>query len=78
MSCDVVLEFPKEDGSPTVILRITGCLYVEVLEYNLISAGKLAGKGNTSILRAGTVDLDIEPKIFILGTGLRDREDSSL
>jgi hypothetical protein len=25
MSGDVILEFPKEDGSPTVILRISGC-----------------------------------------------------
>jgi gag-polypeptide of LTR copia-type len=45
---DVILEFPEEDGSPTVILRITGCLYVEDLGYNLISIGKLADKGITS------------------------------
>jgi hypothetical protein len=25
MSGDVILEFPKENGSPTVILRISGC-----------------------------------------------------
>jgi hypothetical protein len=48
MSSDVVLEFPKEDGSPTVILLITGCLYVEDLGYNFISVGKLADKGITS------------------------------
>jgi hypothetical protein len=36
MSGDVIVEFSKEDGSPTVILRITGCLYVEDLGYYLI------------------------------------------
>jgi hypothetical protein len=78
MSGDVILEFPKEDGSPTAILRITGCLYVEDLGYNLISVGKLADKGITSIFRAETVELKIEPKSLILGRGIRDREDSSL
>jgi hypothetical protein len=73
-SGDVILEFPKQDGSPTVILRIT----VENLGYNLISVGKLADKGTTSIFRAETVELKIEPKTLILGRGVRDREDSSL
>jgi hypothetical protein len=77
MHGDVILDFPEEDGSPTVILRITGCLYVKDLGCNLISVGKLADQGNTSILRAETVDLKIEPEILILGTGIRDREDSS-
>jgi hypothetical protein len=49
MSVDVILEFPNEYGSPTVILRITGCLYVEDLGYNLVSVGKLADKGSTTI-----------------------------
>jgi hypothetical protein len=78
MSGDVILEFPKEDGSPTVILRITGYLYVEDLGYNLISVGKLPDKGITSIFRAETVELKIELKSIILGGGIRDREDSSL
>jgi hypothetical protein len=55
MSGDVILEFPNEDGSLTVNLRITGCLYVKDLRYNLISAGKLADKGITSTFRAETV-----------------------
>jgi GAG-pre-integrase domain len=74
----VILEFPKEDGSRAVILRITGCLYVENLGYNLISVGKLADKVITSIFRAETVEIKIEPKNIILGRGIRDREDSSL
>jgi hypothetical protein len=78
MSGDVILEFPKEDGSPTVIIRMTGCLYVDDLRYNLISVGKLADKGITSIFRAETVELNIEPKNLLLGRGIRDREDSSL
>jgi GAG-pre-integrase domain len=78
MSGDVILKFPKEDGSPTFILRITGCLYVEDLGYNLISVGKLADKGIASIFGAETVELKIEPKNLILGRGIRDREDSSL
>jgi hypothetical protein len=44
----------------------------------LISVGKLADKGITSIFRAETVELKIEPKTLILGRGIRDREDSSL
>jgi hypothetical protein len=30
LSGDVILEFPKEDGSPTVILRITTCFYIYI------------------------------------------------
>jgi hypothetical protein len=56
MSGDVILEFPKEDDGPTVILRITGCFYV----------GKLADKGVTSIFQAETVELKIEPKTLFL------------
>jgi hypothetical protein len=78
MSGDVILEFPKEDGSPTVILRITSCWYVEDLGYNLISVGKLANKGITSIFRAETGELKIEPKNLILGIRIRDRKGSSL
>jgi hypothetical protein len=66
MSVDVILEFPKEYGSPTVMLRITGCLYVKDLGYHLISVGKLADKGITSIFRAETVELKIEPKNLFL------------
>jgi hypothetical protein len=62
-----------EDGSPTVILRITGCLYVEDLGLNIISVGKLADKGISSIFRAETVELKIEPKTFIFGRGIRHR-----
>jgi hypothetical protein len=51
---------------------------MEDLGYNLISVGKLADKGNTSIFRAETVKLKIEPKNLILGRGIRDREDASL
>jgi hypothetical protein len=69
---------PKEDSSPNVLLRITGCLYVEGLGYNLISVGKLDDKGITSIFRAETVELKIEPKTLIVGRGIRDREDSNL
>jgi hypothetical protein len=58
---------PKEDDSPTVILRNTGCLYVEDLGYNLISVGKLANKGIASIFRAHTVELKTEPKPLIIG-----------
>jgi hypothetical protein len=68
----------KGDGSPTVILRINGCMYVEDLRYNLISVGKLADKGITSIFRAETVELKIEPRNLIFGKGIRDRKDSSL
>jgi hypothetical protein len=78
MSGDVILEFPNEDGSLIVNLRITGCLYVKDLGYNLISVGKLADKGITSIFRAETVELKIEPKNLIFGKGIRDRKDSSL
>jgi hypothetical protein len=70
MSGVVILEIRKEDGSPTAILRITGCLYVEDLGYNLIAVGKLADKGITSIFRAETVELKIEPKTLILGRGI--------
>jgi hypothetical protein len=31
MSGDVILEFPKEDGSPAVILHISGCSYWKTL-----------------------------------------------
>jgi hypothetical protein len=51
---------------------------VEDLGYNLISVGKLANKGFTSIFRTETAELKIEPKNLILGRGIRDREDSSL
>jgi hypothetical protein len=51
---------------------------VEGLGYNLISVGKLDDKGITSIFRAETVELKIEPKNLIVGRGIRDREDSSL
>jgi hypothetical protein len=51
---------------------------VEDLGYDLISVGKLANKGITSIFRAETAELKIEPKNLILGRGIRDREDSSL
>jgi hypothetical protein len=44
----------------------------------LISVGKLADKGITSIFRAETVELNIEPKNLIFGKGIRDRKDSSL
>jgi hypothetical protein len=67
MSGDVIMEFPNEDGSLIVNLRITGCLYVKDLGYNLISVGKLADKGITSIFRAETVELKIEPKNPIFG-----------
>jgi hypothetical protein len=53
-------------------------LSVEELGYNLISVGKLADKGITSIFRAETVELKIEPKTLILGRVIRSREDSSL
>jgi hypothetical protein len=53
MSGDVILEFPREDGSPTVILLITGCLYVEDHGYTLISVGKLADEGILSIFLGG-------------------------
>jgi hypothetical protein len=78
MSGDVILEFIKGHGSPAVILSITGCLYVENLGKNFISVKNLADKGFTSIFRAGTVGLTVEPKNLILGRGMRDREDSSL
>jgi hypothetical protein len=78
MSGDVILEVPREDGSPTVILRITGCLYVEDLRHHLISVGKFADKDSTSIFRADAVELNIKPKNLILGNGIRNREDSSL
>jgi hypothetical protein len=45
---------------------------VEGLGYNLISVGKLADKGITSIFRAETVELKFEPKTLILGRGIRD------
>jgi hypothetical protein len=61
-----------------LILRISGCLYVEDLGYNLISVGKLANKGIASIFRAHTVELKTGPKTLILDKGIRDREDSSL
>jgi hypothetical protein len=51
---------------------------VEDFGYNLISVGKLADKGITSIFRAETVELEIEPKNLILGRGIRDSEDWSL
>jgi GAG-pre-integrase domain len=51
---------------------------VEDLGYSLISVGKLADKGLTSIFRAEAVELNIEPKKLILGSGIRDRDDSSL
>jgi hypothetical protein len=35
MSGDVILEFPNEDGSLTVNLRITGCLYVTWVKFDL-------------------------------------------
>jgi hypothetical protein len=50
MSGEVILDFAKDDSSPAVILLITGCLYVDDLRYSLISVGKLADKGITSIL----------------------------
>jgi hypothetical protein len=79
MSGDVILEFTeKDDGNPAVILRITGCMYVEDLGYNLIAVGKLADKGITLIFRAETVELKIEAETHILGKRIRDREDASL
>jgi hypothetical protein len=51
---------------------------VEDRGYNLISIGKLADKGVTSIFRAEAVELKIEPKNLILGRGIRDPEDWSL
>jgi hypothetical protein len=66
MAGDVLLEFPKEDGSPTVILRITGCLYVEHLEYILILVGKLADKGITSIFRQRRWNLRLSRKTLFL------------
>jgi hypothetical protein len=49
-SGDVILDFSLDYGSPAVVLRITGCIYVDDPQQNFTSVGKLADKGITSII----------------------------